>query len=271
MKVPAFWSLGTLLAVSLIGADSLQNVKLVFPPVVRLGGEATLLCLYDLEGEPLYSVQWYRGNHEFYRYMPNVSPPGRAFPFEGIVVDMSLSNANQVSLKNIPLHLSGKFRCEVSTEAPFFTTKYSEDALTVLKFPHSRPVMTVVSTSYRLGEPLTVNCTSQPSPSPPSLTFYVNNHAVPQDVVTVWAGGATLRARLNMSDFSPRGELRLKCVASVMGLYNISSGSVAIWLEQGKSSELVDEDTTSIGSKHSVDNGVILVAMMLWKYSVHSE
>jgi hypothetical protein len=50
-----------------------------------------------------------------------------------------------------------------------------------------------------------------------------------------------------MSDFSPRGELRLKCVASVMGLYNISSGSVSIWLEQGKSSGLRDEDTTSTG------------------------
>jgi hypothetical protein len=75
--------------VNISGADSLQNVKLVFPSVVRLGGEATLLCLYDLEGEPLYSVQWYRGNHEFYRYMPDESPPGRAFQFEGIVVDVS--------------------------------------------------------------------------------------------------------------------------------------------------------------------------------------
>jgi len=70
---------------------------------------------------------------------------------------------------------------------------------------------------------------------------------VPQDVVTVWAGGAMLRAQFKMSDFSPRGELRLKCVASVMGLYHISSGSVAIWLEQGKSSGLKDEDTTSTG------------------------
>ena len=40
--------------------------------------------------------------------------------------------------------------------------------------------MTVMSTGYRLGEPLTVNCTSQPSPSPPTLTFYVNNRAVSQ-------------------------------------------------------------------------------------------
>jgi len=78
------------------------------------------------------------------------------------------------------------------------------------------------------------------------LNFYLLLQ-VPQDVVTVWAGGAMLRAQLKMSDFSPRGELRLKCVASVMGLYNISSGSVAIWLEQGKSSGLGDEDTTSTG------------------------
>lgn len=66
-------------------------------------------------------------------------------------------------------------------------------------------------------------------------------------MVIVWAGGAMLRAQLNVSEFSPRGELRLKCVASVMGLYNFSSGSVAIWLEQGKSSGLGDKDTTSTG------------------------
>jgi hypothetical protein len=30
-----------------------------------------------------------------------------------------------------------------------------------------------------------------------------------------------------------------------MGLYNISSGSVAIWLEQGKTSRPGDEDTST--------------------------
>jgi hypothetical protein len=75
--------------VDLSGVDSLQSVKLVFPPVVRVRGEATLLCLYDLEGEALYSVKWYRGNQEFYRYTPKESPPGRVFPFEGIMVDVS--------------------------------------------------------------------------------------------------------------------------------------------------------------------------------------
>jgi len=56
-----------------------------------------------------------------------------------------------------------------------------------------------------------------------------------------------LETRLRRSDFSPRGELRLKCVASVMGLYNISSGSVAIWLEQGGLSALGAEDVTNTG------------------------
>jgi hypothetical protein len=52
------------------------------------------------------------------------------------VSQMSSSNANQISLKNIPLHLSGKFRCEVSTDAPLFTTKCSEDELAVLGKPN---------------------------------------------------------------------------------------------------------------------------------------
>jgi hypothetical protein len=52
------------------------------------------------------------------------------------VSQMSSSNANQVSLKNISLHLSGKFRCEVSTDAALFTTKCSEDELAVLGKPN---------------------------------------------------------------------------------------------------------------------------------------
>jgi hypothetical protein len=88
--------------VNVAGAESLHGVKLVFPPVVRLGGEATLLCLYDLEGQPLYSVKWYRGNQEFYRYMPKESPPGRTFPFEGIVVDVSEMTVVEVKILRPP-------------------------------------------------------------------------------------------------------------------------------------------------------------------------
>jgi hypothetical protein len=46
------------------------------------------------------------------------------------------------------------------------------------EFPDSRPVMTVMNTSYREGELLTVNCTTQTSKTSPTLTFYINNRAV---------------------------------------------------------------------------------------------
>jgi hypothetical protein len=55
---------------------------------------------------------------------------------------------------------------------------YYKLAVLFPEFPDSQPVMIVMNTSYREGELLTVNCTSQASKSPPTLTFYINNHAV---------------------------------------------------------------------------------------------
>lgn len=72
---------------------SLRNVTLlVLPPAVQKGQHAALLCLYDLEEAPLYSVKWYRGNHEFYRFSPTDSPPNKIFPFDGIHVDVSIAS-----------------------------------------------------------------------------------------------------------------------------------------------------------------------------------
>ena len=42
-------------------------LKLIVPELVLLGEEATLECFYDLEGEDLYSVKWYKGGKEFFR------------------------------------------------------------------------------------------------------------------------------------------------------------------------------------------------------------
>ncbi len=34
---------------------------------VMMGERAVLQCLYDMEGEELYSVKWYKAGHEFFR------------------------------------------------------------------------------------------------------------------------------------------------------------------------------------------------------------
>lgn len=62
---------------------------MVEPAAVRRGQIATLKCLYDLEGAPLLSLQFYRGSGEFYRFSPTQSPNKKTFPLSGINVDVS--------------------------------------------------------------------------------------------------------------------------------------------------------------------------------------
>ena len=42
-------------------------LEMVVPDQVILGEMASLHCLYDMEGEELYSVKWYKNGKEFYR------------------------------------------------------------------------------------------------------------------------------------------------------------------------------------------------------------
>lgn len=64
-------------------------MRLNVPRAVRVGHSVTLECDYDLETAPLYSVKWYRGPDEFYRYVPKEEPPTRVFPLPGLHVDVS--------------------------------------------------------------------------------------------------------------------------------------------------------------------------------------
>lgn len=36
----------------------------------EVGQELSLSCAYDLEEDVLHSLKWYRGDKEFYRYLP---------------------------------------------------------------------------------------------------------------------------------------------------------------------------------------------------------
>lgn len=70
----------------------LKDVVLdIEPRIVQLGKESTLRCSYNAEGVPLYTVKWYRGHHEFYRYTPKELPATKIFAFPGVHVDVSIS------------------------------------------------------------------------------------------------------------------------------------------------------------------------------------
>lgn len=62
---------------------------MISPTAVQRGKNVSLFCHYNLEGQQLYAVKWYRGQYEFYRYNPSEIPNRKIFIFPGIKVDVS--------------------------------------------------------------------------------------------------------------------------------------------------------------------------------------
>ena len=54
-----------------------------------------LECLYDLQGDSLYSVKWYRNGQEFYRHIPTDRPQTVVFRQAGLIVDVSITYFTQ--------------------------------------------------------------------------------------------------------------------------------------------------------------------------------
>uniref|UniRef100_A0A1A9WUN5 Ig-like domain-containing protein n=1 Tax=Glossina brevipalpis TaxID=37001 RepID=A0A1A9WUN5_9MUSC len=70
--------------------NSLTMTEVKIPNHIMRFKSAILGCRYNLDGESLYSVKWYKDGHEFYRYVPRNKPPGQAFPLPGINVDVKV-------------------------------------------------------------------------------------------------------------------------------------------------------------------------------------
>lgn len=68
---------------------SLRLTEVRIPNHTVRNSTARLECHYDMDGEELYSVKWYKDGHEFYRYIPRNMPPALVFPLAGIDVDVS--------------------------------------------------------------------------------------------------------------------------------------------------------------------------------------
>lgn len=69
---------------------SLRLVELRVPTHEPEGGMALLGCQYDLEGDTLYSVKWYKDGREFYRFVPKNDPPVYYFQAPGVNVEVSI-------------------------------------------------------------------------------------------------------------------------------------------------------------------------------------
>ncbi|XP_052863756.1 uncharacterized protein LOC128270397 [Anopheles cruzii] len=210
-----------------VTSSGLRNLSLsIKPPWVRRGQEAQLHCQYEMEGAPLYSVKWYRGTLEFYRYSPFENPPAKIFPFTGIKVDMTVSNATHVTLRNVGFNLSGNFTCEVTADAPSFYTGVATNVLTVVELPHSPPTLWTEHTKYDPGDILRANCSTPPSKPGATITFLLNSITVGLEPTALhpthdnlqWAS-RDLTIQLLPSHYAT-GQLILRCLAEVGTIYS---------------------------------------------------
>ncbi|XP_050543743.1 uncharacterized protein LOC126906846 [Daktulosphaira vitifoliae] len=143
-----------------------------------LGSSTTLTCIYDLEGETLYSVKWYKDGDEFFRYLPKSKPEIQVFEQKGIHIDIDKSNSNEVVLDSLQLSSSGSYRCEVSAEAPSFQTVAQERDMLTVALPES-PQISGLQSEYIVGEIVNANCTlNHALPLQPQLVWYINNKKI---------------------------------------------------------------------------------------------
>ncbi|KAK8404657.1 hypothetical protein O3P69_007719 [Scylla paramamosain] len=170
-----FVLLSALLGCSEVGVEALKLVSISVPAHQVTGKAVELDCNYNLEGDTLYSVTWYRGRDEFYRYTPGDRNPIDIFELPGVAVDTSLSDQRKVTLRPVSLLSSGKYRCEVSADAPSFHTESRSAEMLVVDLPDRVPTITGGRPKYRVGDEVHVNCTSLRSRPAASLMWYINN------------------------------------------------------------------------------------------------
>ncbi|KAG8240320.1 hypothetical protein J437_LFUL000795 [Ladona fulva] len=77
--------------VSAASVSSLRLLELKVPDAAELGESTTLECKFELGGgeDSLYSVKWYKDDHEFFRYTPDDQPQIQLFPVAGVTLDVS--------------------------------------------------------------------------------------------------------------------------------------------------------------------------------------
>ncbi|XP_077287199.1 uncharacterized protein LOC143911969 [Arctopsyche grandis] len=190
-----------------------------------------LQCKYRLEpGESLYSVKWYKDGSEFFRYVPKDEPPAQIFETPGVDIDIENCTETSVAFGPLTYISSGKYRCEISGEAPIFQTVSHYRDLTVVTMPNDGPKVVGGRSRYHINDLVKLNCSFGRSKPPAVLSWFVNGEPANEtflrgpyrdvdgidDLCTTYLG---LEFRVQPKHFKS-GDMKLKCIATVASKYS---------------------------------------------------
>ncbi|KAI1288398.1 Cytochrome c oxidase assembly protein COX16 -like protein, mitochondrial [Halotydeus destructor] len=156
---------------------SIRILRLDVPTAVRNGSAIYLGCHFDLQGETLYSVKWYRNYVEFFRFLPvNIPRPGQPVKLKGAFVDARLSNSTHVFLYRTDLDSEGTYTCEVTTDSPTYATVRAEQQMKVYVLPEDKPYIEGAEMPFDVGDTINLTCVSAASRPAPIMSWFVNGH-----------------------------------------------------------------------------------------------
>lgn len=222
----------------------LRDLLLSLPPAVSLRDTIGLNCTYHLQGEELYTINLYKGRHEFLQYMPERVPPLKQFHRKGInIQNITLEGTGKlvtgisVILGDVTLFTSGLYSCEASAN-PSFHTELVRKRMTVLVKPKDRPQVFGFKPRYRVGDTLGMTCYVNNTFPAANLTWFINGkriekHSVAKhEVITdketrLQTSKSVLTLPLKPKHFRQRtsvndkvsGQLRAKCLASMLTMH----------------------------------------------------
>jgi len=165
-------------------STGLKLTRMTVPSVADFRDDLSLDCRFDMGGEQLYALKWYKDDHEFFRFMPAKKPHVFAFEVLGVSIANDSVNCGMEKCSLVLTNLikgksGGVYKCEVSTEAPAFRLASERRNVTVAAVPKGDPVISGFEDVYNEGQILDAVCTTHPSDPPQTITWFINNEPVP--------------------------------------------------------------------------------------------
>ncbi|KAJ0180110.1 hypothetical protein K1T71_004701, partial [Dendrolimus kikuchii] len=91
---------------------------------------------------------------------------------------VSRSTSQQVVLREATRALAGRYRCEVSADAPSFHTQVRSAYIHVVELPPEKPTIKAEKGWYASGDSLRAQCSSPPADPPANLTWLLNGRDI---------------------------------------------------------------------------------------------